>query len=672
MYHFIGQLVKTLGMDYFVDFQRRQALRQAKLQWFAKATWQDVAMYFEQSMTKRRAVMMLVDGVGGQYMVDLLKAGKARYPSIAEMYRGGAWVDRSVSSTPTISTRNIAILETGVGVSETSVKGEQASTEIPNFTYVNRRNQEWMYFWGRDGICLRDLAKKGGAKSIFEYLDSFQTLSFMGHFDTGADERFSYFTGEVLFQFYPDLAETIGFMDLSRRSAKERNLNRKRMEVVSYIHRESQRWVNQIFWTEQHYKTLATEILETEDEGLPDFLLWYCPWVDHKTHELGPYHEKVVNQYLVKFDEDVGQLFRYYVEAGVYDQTLFGLVSDHGQIQVDLDAGVADVGASVIHPKTKFWKKISSDEGGPPKLDRSKSSIVGYDVVYGSTAGGSFVMDLFHLDAYKSPEEPTDPLTVSHLERWASHPTLMDVRSYPLFSGDRVDWVYEIKTKLKDTLDYFLVRESLPENDPSVDSCVRIIAPKGEGRILRKFSPKIWERLQKDPDFRGSREFKEAKFEKYLYQYALVSDSITGKVEGDPLGMMNQSSLVTTWVELGQWHSDEEWLQATAKLDRLDAIHEISHLYDSDLAGTLNLFPARGKGFNTHVPGRHAGELFEEKNSLQVYYGSLIPHPKKIAIARGGSMPVTLIHYLWGDEKFNDIEYNFDFKSLWRDIRKEQ
>ncbi len=662
LYVFVGTLVKSVGSDYLNDFLERDKLRKAKLQWLEKAGLEKVTQYFKESLTKRRAVMILVDGVGGQYLENVLK-GSDSYPTLQKLHDESSWVKQSVSSSPTISTRNIAILETGVTVSDPEFKGESASTGIPNFTYVDRKKQEWMYFWGRDGIRLRELVKTSGGRTIFEHLDVYQTVSFLAQFDTASDDRFSYFAGEVMMQVKPDLAEAIGLANLKARSQKEERLNYLRAKLARYLKRSKERWANQLLWTERHYYDMAKEILQTEDEGLPDFLLWYNPWVDHKTHEFGTHSKEVLGKYLPKFDQDVGVILSFYQTAGAFDNTLFGMVSDHGQINVELPKGSVNVEDLVIHELTSNWKKISSDEGGPPKIDRIKSSILGYDVVFGSTAGGSFVMDLFHQDAYN------DDGSLKDAKRWADHPRYQEIRSYKLTNGQTVDWISKIKQALKEYLDYALVREELPKDDPSIDQVVRIISPKGEARVLRKFVPSVWEKLSVDPKFRSTQEFKQQKFTHYLYKYEVIADSLTGEVEGDPLKLSEQSDLLRQWIANDEWHSDREWLEAMSVTDRPDGIHEISHIYDTELAGTINLFPSRGKGFNTGVPGRHAGELFEEKNALQLYFGSGVKK-SVIPVARSGSMPVTMIHYLYGDERFNQAKYDFDFESLLGDVLK--
>ena len=54
----------------------------------------------------------------------------------------------------------------------------------------------------------------------------------------------------------------------------------------------------------------------------------------------------------------------------------------------------------------------------------------------------------------------------------------------------------------------------------------------------------------------------------------------------------------------------------------LASVAQLAHLYDADRAGPVNLFPRRGVGYNSNVPGRHAGESFHEKNACVALWGA--------------------------------------------------
>lgn len=57
------------------------------------------------------------------------------------------------------------------------------------------------------------------------------------------------------------------------------------------------------------------------------------------------------------------------------------------------------------------------------------------------------------------------------------------------------------------------------------------------------------------------------------------------------------------------WCTEQEWRELTAYTARPDSVNQLAKLYEEDRAGTINLFPKFGVGFNTKVPGRHAGDI---------------------------------------------------------------
>jgi hypothetical protein len=101
--------------------------------------------------------------------------------------------------------------------------------------------------------------------------------------------------------------------------------------------------------------------------------------------------------------------------------------------------------------------------------------------------------------------------------------------------------------------------------------------------------------------------------------------------------------------------SDRQWQDVLSYTSRPDAIHQYSHLYDCDRAGTVNVFPLPHVGFNSSVPGRHAGESFGEKNGTQLYFGAELKRAR-IQTGRNGSLPVTIYHWLAGDATFRASE----------------
>ena len=74
------------------------------------------------------------------------------------------------------------------------------------------------------------------------------------------------------------------------------------------------------------------------------------------------------------------------------------------------------------------------------------------------------------------------------------------------------------------------------------------------------------------------------------------------------------------------------------------------------MAGTLNIFPRQGVGFNSKVPGRHAGEHFHEKDAFVGVWGAPISPSKRLLSEVNGSMPQVLFEWLKGRRNSQDQE----------------
>ena len=75
---------------------------------------------------------------------------------------------------------------------------------------------------------------------------------------------------------------------------------------------------------------------------------------------------------------------------------------------------------------------------------------------------------------------------------------------------------------------------------------------------------------------------------------------------------------------------------------------QLARLYDIESAGTMNLFPSPYIGYNSIVPGRHAGELFMEKDAFVGYWGAHPSPNSRIRSSVNGSITPTLYEYLSG------------------------
>ena len=571
-------------------------------------------------------------------------------------------VNVATVDTPSISVRNLPIIYSGHKVAG------PFGTGIPNFSYLDRRTGRGWYFWGSDILYMRrifgnreDLIPGGrkrpegpGARTLFERLWRYNTVSCMASVDTGALQKISSEVGVAVGELQRNFIEKVIVLRFRQRAEMERDLNKRREWLIE--HRGlSRSFLGSLLLSPVELKTFheyARFLAEHEDEGLPDYMLWFNPWPDHYAHGKGPYSDAIVGfegEY-DRLDFYLGKMIGIYESVETIgggstyaDRTLFGVVSDHGLIYTPilvstdelLFEGMRRDGIAVT------YLKLTHDEGGLPAIHgRSRIKPTRpYDAVVGSTAGGSYVIDLFDPKSFQEDDAA-----------WRRHPGYHELRRHRLLSGKAIDWIQELKRRLKSTMDLALVREYGPRAGevwpPEVESVVRIITPdRGEARIYR--SRKTGSDGAPSPSI--------------LYRYEILGEEdpldLAGAVRdylippGGP-GVDEVRDSLTRCVTSAEGFDDPHWRLLLSYTLRPDVIFQFSHLYDSDRAGTVNVFPGPFTGYNTRVPGRHAGESFGEKNGTQLYRGAGL-RKARIQTARNGSLPVTLYHWLVGDDVFH-------------------
>lgn len=575
-------------------------------------------------------------------------------------------VNVATVDTPTISVRNLPITYSGHGVSGPH------GTGIPNFSYLDRQTGRGWYFWGSDVLHMRnifgnreDLIPHGrprdgpGARMIMERLWRMNTVSAMATVDTGSLEKISCEVGVGIGELRRNFIEKVLIQKFRERAKMERDLNERRRWLMDH-RTTSDSFLGSLILRPVTLKTFrehARFIAEHEDEGLPDYLLWYNPWPDHFAHGLGPYSDAITGydgEY-DRLDFYVGKMMQVYESVPAVsgsgetyaDRTLLGIVSDHGLIYTPQVVATDDLLFEAMRQDGIDIKylKLTHDEGGMPAIHGSRQvkPTRPFDAVVGSTAGGSYIIDLFSTTAMEGDDDA-----------WRRHPGYHELRQHKLLSGQTIDWVDQLKTRLAETMDLAVVREYGPEPGktwPSeFESVVRIITPgRGEARIYREINPGS----QSSPD-EPSR----------LYSYEVLGErdplDLAAAVRDYLIAPGGQTvEAVQRSIEgrkrVVSRRSDAEWQELLSCTLRPDVIYQLSHLYDSDRAGTINVFSAAHVGMNSGVPGRHAGEAFGEKNGLQIYRGAGLKRAV-IQTARNGSLPVTIYHWLAGDAVFQQMD----------------
>ncbi|MDN3612211.1 alkaline phosphatase family protein [Vibrio ostreicida] len=535
-----------------------------------------------------------------------------------------------ISSTPTISVRNLPIIKTGAKVS-----GDQG-TGIPNFHFVDRNEDRAYYFFGNDALQLDRLIQKNRVQTMFDRLVHLKTLNCNAQYDWNAHTTFDGLVNLGAGETLRDFGEKRCLRELQERANVEIKLHRFRQSLIDNI-RDYQAIPFWSFYTKLTRKWKIKQDIkhyaELDGQGMPDYTLIYNPWPDHFAHFVGPFSDEIImpTGELNRLDYWIRQIEQTYQTAGIYRKTLWGMAGDHGLSPVysTLNPEKAIFGA--LATKLDYplvIKKISSDEGEGPKITNALQypSNRGIDVVVASTAGGNFMMDMFNAHT-----------------GWAIQPIYSELAQWqPINAPDNesLDIIAESIHALKDSLDYLVVREQACTESQCK---IRLVAQRNGQRVDE------W--ITKE----GNRFFYEIGVSNAppLLEVQSLNPYLT---KPDPNQLEIFADLVTQCVEKADkhdpqsWCTSEQWRELTRYTPRPDSVVQLANLYAEPTAGTINLFPREGIGYNTKVPGRHAGESYLEKDAFLGFWGAPIgrqPHP--LTAEENGSLAPTLYQYLTGE-----------------------
>ncbi|MFT6070878.1 MAG: hypothetical protein ACJAT2_002639 [Bacteriovoracaceae bacterium] len=574
-------------------------------------------------------------------------------PFFKELYKSSnnSIAKNGLSTTPTISARNLPIAFTGAPVT-----GEH-STGITNFNFLDRENNRSYYFWGNDALQFDAIAEKNGQLTNFLRLPHLNSLNCSGSYFEGADWSFDPMINLVAGELQRDFGDILCIKELERRALNEVKASRLRARLLTYkekikkYNRFRRRYQNRGSFNRKDPTLAAHAIIqdlsELENDSLPTHLVYYNPWPDHFAHFTGPFADEIISPTgeLNRLDYWLGRIKSIYKKAGVLNKTLFGMTGDHG----------LDPVYYVINPEVAVFEKmtndgievkvhkVSVDEGGGPKLKHplKPQSMKGFDVIVGSTAGGNHNMDLF----------------IDQGSNWKKQPLISHLRNYQLLSGQKVDILDEILTNLGDTLDYLVVRNK--EGTPS----------KTDTQILRKWNGKLHQgRVIRIDD----RIFYSSKSDilqvRSPSRYRDISKNLSSAKKLQ-IKCLDKAKID----DPNTWCDESTWRELTSYSARPGSVGQTAHLYDTDLAGTINLFPAQGVAFNTTVPGRHAGELFHEKDAFVGVFGEPVGAKAKLQSEINGSIPRVIYEWLSGSQTSDesDIKYHqkgWGFDSFYKKV----
>ena len=242
----------------------------------------------------------------------------------------------------------------------------------------------------------------------------------------------------------------------------------------------------------------------------------------------------------------------------------------------------------------------------------------GHDLVVASTAGGNYMMDFF----------------VDQGEAWSRQPVLAELRSLRTLGGKTIDVPAELLRRLGDSLDYLVVREAPCTPEAGV---VTVMGPRSRGvstGTLQRDGERIWYGSE------GADLLDLAVVAPWEAPTATALEAAT---------RLRERCLAADRQAPSTWCTEAEWREVSRYSTRPDAVVQLAHLYDTDRAGTVNLFPRDGVGYNTVVPGRHPGESFAEKDAFVALWGKPVVGSPELPPMVNGSVAQALYGWVTGE-----------------------
>lgn len=526
---------------------------------------------------ERYCLLFVVDGLGGEVAHRMIRNGEL--PNFKKhIHDRGIWVKEATSVFPSVTAAAMTSLMTGT---------YPARHDVVNFQWINRENGHYKSYIGTD---IFDFIKDTNPeiKTIFEYFPRNETASFGFLLDKGSGH-----------------ADSLIFTALNPFRG-----------VAPQAH---------IALTE-----LTSLLFLGNGNGFPRLMSVYEWHVDVKSHRKGITGNETKEE-LKEADAKFGSLVELYQQRGIYDQTYFILISDHGMAPVKksfyLDEFFREQG---FKPRRISWNlgesHIPQDWDRVDSLLGTTKRIYGRDVIIGAAGGGCATIDLVRNGGVSINGK-------KEKELWKERLTYSDARRYRKRDGKEAD-VIDMLINLK-AVDFVLVRD----DDDGVDGQrkARVINRKGETLITRTEIPG------------------EGKFYKY--------EVLEGK---DPLDLADEHQ-VRPYVKSGQFYEEKLWYEILEGEDYPDAVVQLCQIFDSPRAPTMLVSAAKYWSFNSRIIGKHAGLLEEEMIATFTFSGPGIPK-KDIKQARIVDMVPTVLT-LMGQEYDPD---KLDGKPVWTLNRPEE
>jgi arylsulfatase A-like enzyme len=334
----------------------------------------------------------------------------------------------------------------------------------------------------------------------------------------------------------------------------------------------------------------------------PDFTMVFLPAPDEIAHQ-NNHESPEYAATLRNIDASFGAVLKAFDDGGILDRMTVVLTSDHGCHRIDEHFDLPRFFEERLSLRVFDCSRVVKKE--QPYLERRRD-LYRFRVAVSENAGRHAHL---HLRSRRD---------------WSARPSVDDVmtfhRTLGLVPDDRPQWRDRVFPEV-------LVEQ------PAID----VVAVRIDDETVRVFGKHGVADLRRD---------RTGPAPKYRYE----------AVRGDALGYVASTTMPAGFLASG-WRTSREWLEATCRESRPDAVVQLLDNFDSPRSGDLMLFAAPHFGFTDPYEGGHGG-LERDEMIIPCYIaGGSVARGNRVDCGRLVDLVPTALDLMKRGDRLNQLQY---------------
>ena len=491
-----------------------------------------------EGASKTGAILFVLDGVNRHVFDELLDAG--RLPNVRKYFVDrGLYVERCAANVPSVTLVNETSLVTGLFAGHHGITGNN---------WFDRNRLIWRNYEAYDDK--NKIDDDFLPPTLFERLADATTFSLFFQVHRGATK----FTENWMSAGPPYFFGWYGLVD---------RITLWRFDVVAEVARKRSAW--------------------------PALTVVYQLAPDMEAYRAGVSSD-AYRWALEHADAHIGRVLRDLESAGLLDDLVLALVSDHGMMDVDRRWNAQR------HLRRTLGLSVAlEDEAKEINFEKRLDRYARFSCV---TPRGDRCWALYLRKPRAGADDPAQPA----FEDWLARPSPEDLRRYPTRDGRRINLVDElVRAEAVDAVAY-----------RAAPGRVHVVTKKGVVELAREAD--------------SGRD--------------IACRILQGN---DPLGY---AATVPTAMLYGRPRSPDVWLKETADTEYPDLVPQIMAYFDAPRAADLAVFAAPGWNFGFKNKAGHGGLRPTEMYVPLLLAGPGVPHERRPGPVRSVDVAPTLLHLL--------------------------